>query len=63
MGGYITYSDQLDIYSLNDGWATRLQKNQGRAVGEMFENKIKNINMVPSVLLVIIFYFIKGLVV
>ena len=43
MGGYITYSDQLDIYSLNDGWATRLQKNQGRAVGEMFENKIRNI--------------------
>ena len=43
MGGYITYSDQLDIYSLNDGWATRLQKNQGRAVGEMFENKIKDI--------------------
>ena len=42
-GGYITYSDQLDIYSLNDGWATRLQKNQGRAVGELFENKIKNI--------------------
>ena len=27
------------------------------------ENKIKNINMVPSVLLVIIFYFIKGLIV
>jgi N4-gp56 family major capsid protein len=43
MGGYITYSDQLDIYSLNDGWATRLQRNQGRAVGELFENKIKNI--------------------
>lgn len=42
-GGYITYSDQLDIYSLNDGWATRLQKNQGRAVGELFEGKIKNI--------------------
>lgn len=42
-GGYITYSDQLDIYSLNDGWATRLQRNQGRAVGELFENKIKNI--------------------
>ena len=43
MGGYITYSDQLDIYSLNDGWATRLQRHQGRAVGELFENKIKNI--------------------
>lgn len=43
MGGYITYSDQLDIYSLNDGWATRLQRNQGRAVGELFERKIKNI--------------------
>ena len=43
MAGYITYSDQLDIYSLNDGWATRLQRNQGRAVGELFENKIKNI--------------------
>jgi N4-gp56 family major capsid protein len=42
-GGYITYSDQLDIYSLNDGWATRLQRNQGRAVGELFEGKIKNI--------------------
>ena len=42
-GGYITYSDQVDIYALNSGWATRLQKNQGHAVGELFENKIKNI--------------------
>ena len=42
-GGYITYSDQLDIYSLNSGWPARLQENQGNAVGEVFQNKLRDI--------------------
>ena len=42
-GGYITYSDQVDIYSLNSGWGARLQENQGNAVGELFQNKVRDI--------------------
>lgn len=42
-GGYITYSDDLDIYSLDSGESTRLQRNQGYAVGEMFQEKARDI--------------------
>lgn len=41
-GGYITYSDQVDIYSLNS-WSTRLQENQGYAVGELLQSKVRDI--------------------
>lgn len=42
-GGYITFTDQVDIYSLDKGESTRLQKNQGYAVGELFRKKTRDI--------------------
>lgn len=42
-GGYITYTDQVDIYSLDSGESTRLQRNQGYAVGELFQLKARQI--------------------
>lgn len=42
-GGYITFTDDLDLYSLDSGESTRLQRNQGYAVGELFELKSRNI--------------------
>ena len=42
-GGYITFTDQVDIYSLDSGESTRLQRNQGYAVGEMFQLKARDI--------------------
>lgn len=37
--GYTTYTDTLDIYSLNSGWATRIQENQAEALGEELQKK------------------------
>ena len=42
-GGYISYTDQVDIYSLDSGESTRLQRNQGNAVGELFQLKARDI--------------------
>lgn len=42
-GGYITYTDQLDLYSIDNGESTRLQRNQGYAVGELFQGKAMNV--------------------
>lgn len=42
-GGYITYTDDLDLYSLDSGESTRLQRNQGYAVGELFQTKARSI--------------------
>ena len=38
-GGYITFSDEVDVYSIDQGESTRLQRNQGYAVGELFQEK------------------------
>ena len=38
-GGYITFTDQLDLYSIDKGESTALQRNQGYAVGELFQDK------------------------
>ena len=38
-GGWISISDKLDIFSIDKGESTRLQRNQGFAVGELFQNK------------------------
>lgn len=40
--GYITFTDELDLYSLDKGESTRLQRNQGKAVGEYFQNLVYN---------------------
>lgn len=37
-GGYIRYTDELDLFSI-DPETTRLQRNQGYAVGEVFQDK------------------------
>lgn len=42
-GGYIKFTDDLDIYSIDKGESTRLQRNQGYAVGELFQEKAKKI--------------------
>ena len=42
-GGYITYTDELDIFSIDKGETTRLQRNQGYAVGDLFQEKARNI--------------------
>ena len=42
-GGYITFTDDLDLYSLDSGESTRLQRNQGYAVGELFQEKARDI--------------------
>ena len=38
-GGWISISDKLDIFSIDKGESTRLQRNQGYAVGELFQSK------------------------
>lgn len=42
-GGYITFTDDLDLYTLDSGESTRLQRNQGYAVGELFQKKARDI--------------------
>ena len=42
-GGYTTYTDQVDIYALNNGVAARIQRNQGNSVGEKFQYKVRDI--------------------
>lgn len=38
-GGFITFTDELDLYSIDSGESTALQRNQGYAVGELFQEK------------------------
>lgn len=40
--GYITYTPEIDIYAIDKGWGPRLQRNQGNAVGEKFQEKVRN---------------------
>lgn len=38
-GGFITYTDELDIFSLDSGESTRLARNQGKSRKELFIKK------------------------
>jgi N4-gp56 family major capsid protein len=42
-GGYIKFTDELDLFSIDKGESTRLQRNQGYAVGDLFQEKARNI--------------------
>jgi N4-gp56 family major capsid protein len=42
-GGYIKFTDELDLFSIDKGETTRLQRNQGYAVGDLFQEKARNI--------------------
>jgi N4-gp56 family major capsid protein len=42
-GGYIKFTDELDLFSIDKGESTRLQRNQGYAVGDLFQDKARNI--------------------
>lgn len=42
-GGYITYTDELGEFSINNGEVARLQRNQGLAVGEIFDARRRDI--------------------
>lgn len=44
-GGYTTYTDKVDIYALNgqNPIATRIQNNQGSALGEALQKKVRDV--------------------